>query len=163
VNCIVTTPKNCAIVRRNAIIFYAVKTSDRFALVPALNSCKYDIFMNNAHDLVIAKPLVRCGINGQLEARAQARQHEVEDMKSSLKIVLSAVSVAALLASPALAKSHARAHHTAPSLANVPADARASAEAYGSSGPAQRVYSPNVYDPALHSGLTPDRQLGGER
>jgi hypothetical protein len=81
-------------------------------------------------------------------------------MKSNLKVVLSAVSVAALLASPALAKSHARAHQAAPSLVNVPADARASAEAYG---PAQRVYSPNVYDPALHGGLTPDRQLGGER
>jgi hypothetical protein len=81
-------------------------------------------------------------------------------MKSNLKLILSAVSVAALLASPALAKSHARAHHVAPSLANVPADARGSVESYG---PAQRVYSPNVYDPALHSGLTPDRQLGGER
>ena len=81
-------------------------------------------------------------------------------MNSSLKIVLSAVSVAALLASPALAKSHARAHHAASSISNVPADARGSVEAYG---PAQRVYSPNVYDPAVHSGLTPDRQLGGER
>ena len=79
-------------------------------------------------------------------------------MKSNLKLILSAVSVAALLASPALAKSHAR--HVAPSLANVPADARGSVESYG---PAQRVYSPNVYDPAVHSGLTPDRQLGGER
>jgi hypothetical protein len=81
-------------------------------------------------------------------------------MKSNLKVVLCAVSVAALLASPALAKSHARVHQAAPSLVNVPADARASVEAYG---PAQRVYSPNVYDSALHSGLTPDRQLGGER
>jgi hypothetical protein len=81
-------------------------------------------------------------------------------MKSNLKLILSAVSVAALLASPALAKSHARAHHTASSISNVPADARGSVEAYG---PAQRVYSPNVYDPVLHSGLTADRQLGGER
>jgi hypothetical protein len=114
--------------------------------------------MNVPHGLVIEITLVQCGINSQLEARAQALKHEVEHMTSNLKIVLSAVSVAALLASPALAKS--RAHKAAPSLANVPADARASAEAYG---PAQRVYSPNVYDPTLHSGLTPDRQLGGER
>ena len=79
-------------------------------------------------------------------------------MKSNLKLILSAVSVAALLASPALAKSHAR--HVAPVLSNVPADARGSVESYG---PAQRVYSPNAYAPTQQGGLTPDRQLGGER
>src|SRR5579862_5220126 len=97
---------------------------------------------------------------GPVEGQGASPANMWLNMKSSLKIVLSAVSVAALLASPALAKSHTRAHHLAPSLSNVPADARGSVESYG---PAQRVYSPNVYDPALHSGLTPDRQLGGER
>jgi hypothetical protein len=95
-----------------------------------------------------------------LEAGARALANMRLNMKSNLKIVLSAVSVAALLASPALAKSHARLHQAAPSLSNVPSDARASVEAYG---PAQRVYSPNVYVPTQHGGLTPDRQLGGER
>jgi hypothetical protein len=80
------------------------------------------------------------------------------NMTSNLKMILSAIGVAALLASPALAKSHTR--HVAPSLANVPANARASVESYG---PAQRVYATDSYVPRLHGELTFDRQLGGER
>jgi hypothetical protein len=44
-------------------------------------------------------------------------------MRTNLKAILSAVSVAALLASPAMANSHAR-HHAAPSI--VPYGAHAS-------------------------------------
>ena len=46
-------------------------------------------------------------------------------MTSNLKVIMSAVGVAALLASPALAKTEH--HRTLPSLVNVPADAHASA------------------------------------
>ena len=45
-------------------------------------------------------------------------------MRTNLKVILSAAGVAALLASPALAKSHT--HQAAPSTVNVPYDARAS-------------------------------------
>jgi hypothetical protein len=49
-------------------------------------------------------------------------------MKWNLKVILSAVGVAALLATPAMAKSHTRHYHTAPAKGYVPNDA------YGSAG-----------------------------
>jgi hypothetical protein len=81
-------------------------------------------------------------------------------MTSNLKAILSAVGVAALLASPALAKT---AHnHAAPSLANVPADAHASV--VGPSRSAVTVYAPNVPQQAHETpGPNPDFQLGSEK
>jgi hypothetical protein len=66
-------------------------------------------------------------------------------MKSNLKIILSAIGVAALLASPAMARSQA---HFNGAAVNAPA---------------QQVYAPNVYVPRHQGELTFDRQLGGER
>ena len=81
-------------------------------------------------------------------------------MTSNLKIILSAVGVAALLASPAMAKAQ-RHQHKAPSLINVPADAQASAR---TNGPAVTVYAPDVKVQAHPiNGLNPDFQLGAEK
>jgi hypothetical protein len=82
-------------------------------------------------------------------------------MKSNMKVILSAMGVVALLASPALAKSQRHQHHAAPSLANIPADAQAS-DAHSvvvqpySAQTRQPVYTPE------NNGLNPDYQLGGE-
>jgi hypothetical protein len=82
-------------------------------------------------------------------------------MKTKLKGILSAVGVAAMLASPAMAKT-ARHHHGAPSA--VPSDARGSATRYAPSGFVPRVpseggpYTPDVPTPA--HGLNPDFQDG---
>ena len=80
-------------------------------------------------------------------------------MASNLKIILSAVSVAALLASPAAAKTQ-RHQQTAPALVNVPADARAS---FAPNASVVTVYSPDVRVQAypMH-GVNPDFQLGSE-
>jgi hypothetical protein len=81
-------------------------------------------------------------------------------MTSNLKIMLSAVGVAALLAFPAMAKAQ-RHQHKAPSLTNVPADAQASAR---TNGPAVTVYAPDVKVQAHPiNGLNPDFQLGSEK
>jgi hypothetical protein len=76
-------------------------------------------------------------------------------MKSNLKVILSAVGVAALLASPAMAKT-VRPHNTAPTTVYIPSDARASVARYGinEGGP----YSPSI--PAPRHGLSPDFQNG---
>jgi len=80
-------------------------------------------------------------------------------MTSNLKIILSAVGVAALLASPALAKTE-RHHHAAPS-ATFPADAHGSA-AYATT--VVTPYAPDVRIPAQTNGvLNPDFQLGAEK
>lgn len=80
-------------------------------------------------------------------------------MTSNLKIILSAVGVAALLASPAMAKTE-RHHQSAASTANFPADAHASVSPYA---PAVTVYSPNVkVQPHSNGTLNSDFQLGGE-
>jgi hypothetical protein len=80
-------------------------------------------------------------------------------MTSNLKVVLSAVGVAALLASPALAKTE-RHQQTAPSPANVFGDARASASPNAS---AVTVYAPDVKVQARPAGgLNPDFQLSAE-
>ena len=80
-------------------------------------------------------------------------------MTSNLKVILSAVGVAALLASPAMAKTQR--HQTAPSLVNVPADAQASA---GTSASAVTVYAPDVKVQAQSNGsLNRDFQLSSEK
>jgi len=81
-------------------------------------------------------------------------------MTSNLKIILSAVGVAALLASPAMAKTQ-RHQQATPSLVNVPADARASVTPYAT--PAVTPYSPDVKVQAHPtSSLNPDFQLSTE-
>ena len=85
-------------------------------------------------------------------------------MTSNLKLILSAVGVAALLASPAMAKSR---HDVARSLANVPSDARAEAFAPAPSftppTSTQRVYAAEQPVPSHYRDLNPDFQLGGEQ
>jgi hypothetical protein len=74
-------------------------------------------------------------------------------MRTNLKVILSAVSVAALLASPAMAKTER--HHAAPSTVYIPSDARGSVAPYGATvGP----YSPDAPTPT--HGLNPDFQDG---
>jgi len=74
-------------------------------------------------------------------------------MTSNLKVILSAVGVAALLASPAMAKTQRHLHI-------APADAHASANP---NTPAVTVYSPDVKVQAYPTnGLNPDFQLGSE-
>jgi hypothetical protein len=78
-------------------------------------------------------------------------------MTSNLKVILSAVGVAALVTSPALAKSHVRTNHV------VPADARA----YVTPNAGHSLvtpYSPDVPQPAHETvGQSPDFQLGSEK
>ncbi len=82
-------------------------------------------------------------------------------MTSNLKVILSAVGVAALVISPAMAKSHVRANHVAPAAA--PADAHAYATPYASQ-PLVTPYSANVPQPAHETpGPSPDFQLGSEK
>jgi hypothetical protein len=84
------------------------------------------------------------------------------NMTSNLKVMLSALGVAALLASPAMAKSHARTHRAAPSIVNVPYDARASVQPYASA-PVVTVYAPDLpTQPHRNGGLNPDFQLNHE-
>lgn len=82
-------------------------------------------------------------------------------MTSNLKAILSAVGVAALVTSPALAKSHVRTNHVAP--AAVPADARASVTPNG----AHQLVTPYAADVPQRAhepaGENPDFQLGGSR
>ena len=83
-------------------------------------------------------------------------------MTLNLKVILSAVGVAALIASPAMAKSHVRTHHFAPAGAPVygqvyaaPAYAgRQVVTPYGASLPQQAHQMP---------GQASDFQLGGEK
>jgi hypothetical protein len=84
------------------------------------------------------------------------------NMRTNLKVILSAVGVAALLASPAMAKSHARADQAAPSLVNVPYDAHGSVAPYA---PAQAVtvYAPDLRaQPHENGSVNPDFQLSHE-
>ncbi len=87
-------------------------------------------------------------------------------MPSNLKAILSAVGVAALVASPVMAKSHAHTNQ-------VPADARGAATPYAAGvavpyayAPHQLVtpYAPNLPERAHEMpGQSPDFQLGGEK
>jgi hypothetical protein len=82
------------------------------------------------------------------------------NMRMNLKVILSAIGVAALLASPAVAKS--RTHQAAPSLVNVPHDAHASVAPYA---PAQAVtvYAPDLrVQPHENGSVNPDFQLSHE-
>lgn len=68
-------------------------------------------------------------------------------MKTNLKVILSAVSVAALLASPAMAKTVR--HHAAPATAYVPSDARAiEGGPYTPSAPIARGFNRDFQDPS---------------
>lgn len=82
-------------------------------------------------------------------------------MTSNMKLIFSAVGVAALLASPAMAKTN---HHgAAPSETNVPANARGSASPYAQR-PAVTPYGADVPQRAYETpGPSPDFQLGSEK
>src|SRR5258708_8060224 len=82
-------------------------------------------------------------------------------MTSNLKVILSAVGVAALVTSPALAKSHVRTNHVAP--AAVPADAHAYVTP---NAPYHFVtpYAPDVPQrPHATTGDNPDCPFAGHR
>ena len=82
-------------------------------------------------------------------------------MTSTLKVILSAVGVAALVASPALAKSHVRTDHVAP--AAVPADAHASV-APSAAHQLVTPYAPDLPQrPHETAGENPDFQLDGSK
>jgi hypothetical protein len=82
-------------------------------------------------------------------------------MTSNLKVILSAVGVAALVTSPALAKSHVRTDHVAP--AAVPADAHAYVTP-NAGRPYVTVYGPDLPQRAHETaGENPDFQLGGSK
>ena len=72
-------------------------------------------------------------------------------MRTNLKVILSAVGVAALLASPAMAKTT---RHQAPSTVFLPSDARGSVAPYGFEGGA---YTPSA---PVTRGLNRDFQDG---
>jgi len=76
-------------------------------------------------------------------------------MRTNLKVILSAVGVAALLASPAMAKT-AR-HQAAASTVNLPSDARGSAASYGYGVSEGGPYTPSA--PVKH-GVDRDFQGG---
>ena len=77
-------------------------------------------------------------------------------MRTNLKVILSAVGVAALLASPAMAKTVR--HDTARSTVYVPNDARASVAPYGYWANEGGTYTPSA--PATRGGLSRDFQDG---
>lgn len=77
-------------------------------------------------------------------------------MTLNTKIILSAVGVAALLASPAMAKTQ----HTHAAPSSVAADTHTYA---APTGAVQTPYAPDVPVPAHTKGLNPDFQLGGEK
>ena len=81
-------------------------------------------------------------------------------MTSNLKVILSAVGVAALVTSPALAKSHVRTSHVAPVA--FPADAHAYVTPKAGH-PVVTPYAPDLpQQPHETAGQNPDFQLGGE-
>jgi hypothetical protein len=77
------------------------------------------------------------------------------NMRTNLKVILSAVGVAAVLASPAMAKT-VRHHHAAPSTLYIPSDARGSVAPLGATEGGS--YTPSMPTP-LH-GLSRDFQDG---
>ena len=79
-------------------------------------------------------------------------------MRSNLKVTLSALTLAALAASPAMATSHVRANHFAP------ADARASAATPYVAPQLVTPYGATLPEhPHEMPGPAPDFQLGGEK
>ena len=83
-------------------------------------------------------------------------------MKTNLKVILSAAGIAALLASPAMAKSNARHHYAAPSTVYIPSDARGAVAPYGAfRAPESPTYAPDAPAPRSYDNLgTPDFQDG---
>jgi hypothetical protein len=94
-------------------------------------------------------------------AQGNNSKREGLDMTSNLKVILSAVGVAALVTSPALAKPPVRTNQAAP----------AAVTAYGlgavtpnAARPLVTPYAPNVREPAHETvGPSPDFQLGSEK
>ena len=84
-------------------------------------------------------------------------KHMRLNMRTNLKMILSAVGVAALLASPAVAKT-VRHHHVRPSAVYIPNDARGSVAPYGHGSFEGGPYTPSIPTPA--HGLNPDFQDG---
>jgi hypothetical protein len=83
-------------------------------------------------------------------------------MTSNLKVILSAVGVAALVASPAMAKSHVRTHHFAP--AGVPVYGQVYTTPPYAGRQVVTPYAPNLPQQAHETpGQSPDFQLGGEK
>lgn len=83
-------------------------------------------------------------------------------MTSNLKVILSAAGVAALVASPAMAKSHVRAHHLAP--AGVPVYGQVYTTPPYAAGRVVTPYGANTPEPAHDMpGQSHDFQLGGEK
>jgi hypothetical protein len=123
----------------------------------ALSLHKHDIF---PYVLVMSRSLVPCGMHATCRG-PEPETHMRLNIRTNLKVILSAVGVAALLASPVMAKSHAHVQQAAPSIVNVPYDAHASVAPYR---PAQAVtvYAPDVRLPAHENGLNPDFQLSHE-
>ena len=80
-------------------------------------------------------------------------------MRTNLKVILSAVGVAALLASPAMAKT-VRHHHTARSTVYIPSDARGSVVPYGYGAAEGGPYTPSA--PTTLHGVSRDFQNGSK-
>jgi hypothetical protein len=76
-------------------------------------------------------------------------------MKANLKVILSAMGVASLLASSAMAQQHARRNNAAPSPVYVPSDARGSVTSPTNEG---GPYSPSL--PTSRYGENRDFQNG---
>jgi hypothetical protein len=85
----------------------------------------------------------------------ETETHTRLNMRTNLKVILSTVGVAALLASPAMAKT-VRHPHAASSTVYVPSDARGSVASFGGieGGP----YTPSM--PSSLHGLSRDFQNG---
>lgn len=83
-------------------------------------------------------------------------------MRTNLKVILSAVGAVALLASPAMAKSHARASQATPPTVNLPYGVQGSVAPYTPSQ-AVTVYGPDLpVQPHQYGGTNPDFQLSHE-
>jgi hypothetical protein len=90
-------------------------------------------------------------------ARVENLKYTRLNMRTNLKVILSAVGVAALLASPAMAKT-VRHHHVTPSTIYIPNDARGSVAPYGYGSFEGGPYTPSIPTPA--HGLNRDFQDG---
>jgi hypothetical protein len=105
----------------------------------------------------MASRLVRCGNVTQLDDQGGGLNNMRLTMKSNLKVILSAVGVAALLASPAMAQTKHVRHHTRAQV-TVPYDAYDSVAPYQ----APAIVRPNANFNRRDNNLNPDFQLGGD-
>jgi hypothetical protein len=116
----------------------------------ALNCCKQDIFR---HDLVIGQSLVRCEMRAIYWRGATTPTNMRLNMTTNLKMILSALGVAAMLASPAMAKTE-RHHHAAPSTVYIPSDARGAVTTYGAfRAPESPMFAPDAPTPPTYDHL----------